>query len=774
MEDMNRHRLRVLPSIRLSSLTLLVLLLGVAPAWLVPTPVDAQLIPQIEEEELEEEPDAPPPPAPAEERPPAGITDELRQRFEEAEEVFHSADQPASLALFSGLVDLLEARRLTRGLDEEARSLLEQSLSYRAQVHFNLGETALVREDLGQLLQVNPDADLDRDLVSPKLVDQFDAIRRQTIGEIDFVLEPPDAEVRVDDRPVEALAGPVGVLAGEHEVEIARPGYAPQTRVLQVDAGSTTTVEAQLERTSPVLRLHTRPKDAEVFLDGELVGVTTGEAPEGYLPEGAGAIYRREEFSSELVVDEIEPGRYLLEVRREGYRAYRNDVALLELLDYRMPPIVLEPESGRLAFQGLPRGAEVRVNGDPVRLETPGSSRPTLSLPPGEYAVTVTDGPSRMYSTRIELADRQTMEIRVQLRPGLVFLGVWGADAATRGDLVRSLRKTFADAGHWTLVDRSADGPEILRDRGVDAPSLRAALRGGPEGPRIGWRAVQSTLDAEAPGLVYLLAVLENDLLASEASLLVLPSAPGPAEPDHLRIAVGDRVAYEELAATFDRGVPLHRPWLGALLVDSLAVPHPVVAEVTPSGPADKAGLRVGDQVLGFRGNPIQTRRQLEERLLVSESGETVDVAVRGAEGARNLSLELGRSPWIVAGRDAGLVDALAWARLVLLEDTVGGDERWIVRLDQALLQLQAGDAEGAVRRLRDLRAPQRSHGVSQATVDYWLGIALSRLGPRFRDAAREALERATRIPGARLDHDDDAWVAPRAEARLHALSLGG
>ena len=169
----------------------------------------------------------------------------------------------------------------------------------------------------------------------------------------------------------------------------------------------------------------------------------------------------------------------------------------------------------------------------------------------------------------------------------------------------------------------------------------------------------------------------------------------------------------------------------------------------------------------------LRYRRQLEDRLLVAEPGETVEIAVRGTSGTRSVRVSLDTSPWIVAGREGELVDALTWARLVLLDETTDPRERWVIRLDQALLQLRAGDPEGAVRQLRNVEAPQTSHGVGRATVDYWLGIALSRLGPRFRDAAVEALQRAAAVPGARLDHDDDAWVAPRAEARLHALRTG-
>ena len=733
----------------------------------------AQLFPEIEEEEIVEEEIPEAESLAVEVRDPGVASDEVKELFAEAEQLFHTADQPASLPLFGTLVDLLEAQRLTSGLDEEARGLLVKSLAYRAQVHFNLGEQALVDEDLGQMLGIEPDAELDRDLVSPKLVAQFDKVRDQTIGQVDFILDPPDAEVFVDTIRVDALAGPVGMLAGVHTLEIHRPGYVTDQRQLEVRAGRSDTVEAVLERDSPILRLHTRPPGADVLLDGQLMGVTAGTAPEGYLPEGAGTIYRREDFSAELILDDLETGSYVVEVRKDGYRPKRLEIGLYDLLDYPMPPIVLEPESGRLTFQNMPRGGRILVNGEETRADTPGASRPTVTLPPGDHQITVIGEGARMFSTRLSLADRQSIEVRVKMRPGLTFLGVLGADETSANDVSRLLRGAFGESSQWALVDRSADGPQMLEELGVDAEALRSLARGGPQPRDVDWRRVQTTVDREAAGLVYLVAVLDNDLLASEARLWIWPAAPGPSRPDDLILPMGDRLAAEQVLQAFDRSVPLRRSELGALVVDSKALPHPVVADITPAGPAEAAGIRIGDQILGFQGTPIQTRRQLDERLLVAEPGETIEIAVRGSQGTRSVRVSLDTSPWIVAGRQTDLLDALAWARLVLLEESTDARERWVVRLDRALLQLRAGDPEGAVRLLRDVDAPQNSHGVGRSTVDYWLGIALSRLGPRFRDAAVEALQRAASVPGARLDHDDDAWVAPRAEARLHALRSG-
>ncbi|MEM9595576.1 MAG: PDZ domain-containing protein [Acidobacteriota bacterium] len=755
----------------MSRLALLLTTLGLLLLTIVAPPLAvAQTLPQIEEEDLDES-----------QTPIAEVTDpgidlgQVQQLFDEAEAVFQSADQPASLPLFGRVVDLLESLRLTRGLDPAARDLLVRSLSYRGQVQFNLGMTELVDASLRQMLEVNSDADLDRDLVSPKLATQFDRLRKSLVGEITFILDPPDAEVRVDGEVVDALSGPVGVLTGLRTLLVSRPGHGSIERQLEVTGGSGVSLDLVLPRESAVLRLNTRPQETEVRVDGQVVGSTGGVAPEGFLPEGAAAVYRRDEFSDELVVEGVDPGLKVLEVVREGYRTYRAELQIVDLLDYQMPPIVLEPESGKIQLDDFPPGAEILIDGEPRVPDVAGTTRPQVTLPPGEYHLTVTSGAARMFSTHLRVADRQTVPVRVRLRPGLTFLGVLGADRSSARTVDQTLRRTMAESSKWTLVNRAEEGPRLLAPLGLDAAGMRALEASSPSAPQIDWRAVQAEADRRAPGLVYVLAVLDNDLVASEATLWIWPAAPGPPRPEKVRVPVGDPASYAEVRGMFERTVPLRRPFIGALVIDSDAVPHPVVADVAPASPAAEAGLAVGDQILGIAGITVTTRSELEARIVASESGESIQLAVQAAGGpARTVDLRLGASPWVMSQRDPGLLDAVAYPELVLLEEKTPREQRWLVQLDRALVLLRAGEHEAAVRSLRDIRAPQRSHGVNQATVDYWLGLALWRVGPEFRDAARQALERAAQVPGARLDHDDEAWVAPRAAARLEALAGGG
>lgn len=694
---------------------------------------------QVEEEDLEVAPQAPLP---------ALELEALSARFAEAEAIFTSADQAQAGPLFDTLIATLGSRFAAGPIAEPERSLLARSLSFKAQLLFNLGENGEVPPTLRQLLDVDSNATLDPNIVSPKLFDQFEALKKSIVGQLLIALEPTDAIVKIDDRPIDALSGPIGLLEGPRQVKIKRPGYADFEAEVRVEPAKTVNLDAILERRNPVLRLTTQPADAEVLIDGQVVGRTE---------ESPGA-----KVSREFIIADVTTGLRRLEVRKPGYRLYRNELILDELIDYPMPPIALEQESGKIVLADMPAGAKILIDGRPAEPDTLGATKPSLTLPPGDHLVQVSLGPARMFSTRLLLADRQTVEIPVRLRPGLALFNVLGADRTAAEGLERDLRKTLAATGQFTLIDQ-VDATALP---GLDIATLRALAAGKEAEKELNWLAVQKAAEQTTPALAYVLAVLGNDLVADEATLFIWSAGPGPSRPDRWSLRLADPGELGRLQALFEARLRVKRPSLGALLIDSNAAPHPVVFEVMPEGPAAVAGVEVGDLVLGLAGAPVFRHAELEERLLAAEPGEDLDLAVQGRNGARQVKVKLGSSPIILHEAGLDFFPSLAWVQLAMMLDSTRPEERWIIDFNQALLLLQSGDAAGAARKLRDVRAPQASHGITQATVDYFQGLALSRLDGALADSAKAAFDRAAKAPGARLHHHDGPAVAPRA--RLH------
>ncbi|HEU4865602.1 MAG TPA: trypsin-like peptidase domain-containing protein [Actinomycetota bacterium] len=70
------------------------------------------------------------------------------------------------------------------------------------------------------------------------------------------------------------------------------------------------------------------------------------------------------------------------------------------------------------------------------------------------------------------------------------------------------------------------------------------------------------------------------------------------------------------------------------------------VVEVVPDGPAEAAGVEVGDVIVSFGGDPVSTSIELGEAIRSHDPGEVVDVEVIRADGERvTLTVELGENP---------------------------------------------------------------------------------------------------------------------------------
>ncbi len=762
---------------------LLIRLAAAALLLLVAVPLPAQV---IEEEDLEE-PDL------IEELGEPQDDDDLATLFAAAEsQLFSRQDAVASLASYNRLLGIFERRRMSGELSAKARRLMVKSLTYRARLHFAFADQAAIDADLGRILELEPSTELAEGSVEPEILERFTKLRTERIGTMRITVDPPDLTLKIDGRTIdlpgavpeaaepatEGEAEPppppeavVTLLAGIRLLEAERPGYGPFVQEVEVRPGVETSQEVVLLRSSAVLRLYTRPPGAEVVVDGLVRGTTVGTAPPGSLT--LGGRYRTSEFSGEMVISGVEPGLRILEVKLDGYRSYRSELIVDSPDDYDLPPIVLQPQSGTLVLRSFPKDGTIKIDGRGVRPDNPGAPVPEIGLLPGEYRLQVAAGPTRMFATDFSVADRQTVEVTVRLNPGLAFLGVLGGDEGRAADLARSLRLAFRASGSWALLDRGDVGPAILETAGFTAESARLAASSSGAA-QLDYRALQRAVDRGAPGLIYAAAVLSDDLLPTHADVWIWAAAPGPARPERVRLTLGRQEEARQLVARFSPSFVLRRPWLGGLVVTSDAVPHPFVAYVTPQGPLEAAGVRTGDQIVAVARVPVFTGADVEARILAAETGETIDLGVQTSEGTRNVRVTLGASPRIYSEPIPGTLEPIAYTELALRLDEQPASIAWVLRLNQALMLLRAGDYEGTVRALRDLRVPQNKNGVGQGTVDYYMGLALANAGGDYRELAIAALDRAAASGGARLGHHDGPWVAPRARARLLALGGGG
>ncbi len=693
----------------------------------------------------------------------------LAADFAGAEAAFNSIDQLDSIAMFSRIITVLERRLAVDGDDSTARATLVSSLTYRARANFNVGNNVQAEADVRALIRANPAVTLERQVMSPRFVQLFDSTHTDMVGYFEFAVSPADAEIRIDGRLLEPEVVSYAVVAGTHAVVVERPGFQPLQDDVDVAAGGNVLVDHVLVRLSAVLEVLTRPAGATVLVDGQPMGITKGVAPPGFVPTGAAALYPASDFSGAVVVEGLQPGRHTLEVSMDGFRPRRSDIQVADLVDYRSA-VVLEETAGVVVLEGLTTDAEVTVDGVVVTPQWPaaGSESAQLSLAPGSHVIEVSRGTAGVFATSVDVIDQQTHLVSVRLRPGLAFLGVLGGDERGVRDLTSLLTGTLGAIDNWTILDRTWAAP-LFGEVGLTPEVLRAAaesVTGSPD-----WPAVQAALDAEAPGSVYMLGVLNDDLLATYADLWIWPAAPGPAQPDRVRVGVDSAADVAALAGGFQASTLLAGSWFGAIMVD--VGDTVTVTSVSVGGPAEAAGLLVGDRVVSIGGGIVDGAAAARSVIDNTAPGTALAVQVQRGAATQIVEVTLGSSPRVISPADPRLVYSVISASLAAeLADGSSGAPSWVVALNQAAVLMHAGIWEDTVRTLRAIEDAPTGAGVGQATVEYWLGIALTALGPNYRDTAIQAFRRAAADPDARLFHNDGPWVAPRATARL--TELGG
>lgn len=717
---------------------LLIAACAVAAPWSVSAQLPGETVAEIVEEDLGED---------------------IEALLAEAEDVFLSADQTESILRYDRIILQLERLRGEGALDDQGAEWLKQSLFRRAEARSNLLEREGAAADLTTIIRLDPAWDMPEGyMVSRLLSELLGDVRDAETGVLDPLIDPADAEVYLDGKPLGPLTGPRRVLTGERRLLVRRPGYTTIEQLLTIPPAGSVPIELTLERTSAVVRLTTRPAGVEVVLGDEVLALS--EPPE----DGD-----EERTSAELVVEGLQPGRQLLTLRKPGYRPAKVGVEIGELADYSLEPVGLERTSGTVTISGVPAAARVLLDGEPQVTEGRSSDR-RLELPPGSHELRVEAGPAGLFERRFELEDRQLVEIEVRLRPGLVLLGVLGGDRVAASDLEMRLAERLGALAQWALVQRAERGFELLREAGVDRELMRglAAETGAPDPPD--WTALQESLDEGLAGSAYLLAVLSDDLYASRADLWLWSAAPGPIRPARRRISLGESGGIDELAVALDLPLRLTSPWVGARFVDSPAGEGPLVLSVEPDGPAAAAGLRPGDTVRAIDGQEVAGAGQLTERIAGLEAGREVVLQLGGEGEGRSVPLTPGVSPLVASLNDPSALDPALAARLASLEANADAESpAWLVRLNRGVILMRSGEWRRAAEALRGIEAPA-SAGLGKATVDYLLGITLLEVDrAAYRDTAQGLIGRAA-DGRARLEHNDGPLLAPRARARLETL----
>ena len=700
--------------------------------------------------------------------PPVATTDADQREMQAVQDMlaravaeFDGAQQSRSIVIFDEIVSRLENLRRQGSLPPRGREILVQAYELRGRAYYNIGLQEKATDSFRSLVQFQPQYNMSREKVSPKVVDFFGSVKKALVGFLAVSTHPPGARVSLNGEFL-ALSDffPLDVLAGEYAVEIARDGYQTERRTLSIAPRATETLQVDLVRTLASAFFVTEPPGVEVWVDGVQRGTTAGSLAPDLHPAARAQGLDPARASDRLEVTNLSLGAHQVELRRKCHETARRTLDLPEPKDYEPDPVKLEESVGTLSLSSEPPGGRIFLDGESMGV-TPKQLSHVCS---GRHRIEVKH-PAGRFIQDLALDKNESKTLDCPIRPSLAFLGVVAESPAGErvlADAEERILENLARVSSLNFIPAPRETVERILD--LEKLSRRGLVPGAGTEPDV-LRKVTEKLAAALEVQGFLIAVLPEEKLQRTAVLHLL--AAGNTISDRWNVNFAESGAYLRFISAVDRRAALQRPWSGLITVDTLLHEGVPVLRVVPGSPAAQAGVQVGDVLEAMDGHPVKRTADWLTALEGRKARDKVSLKLKGAAGARAAEITLAETPQEIPLNDPSLLYNKVMMDLrQQVEGYPGTEAAAFARLNLALCAMHFSDFAAAHEHLLKARdeLPKRA-GISQGTALYYLGLALERLG--YRKEAADAYRAAAASAEATLLNNDGPAVSALASRRL-------
>jgi tetratricopeptide (TPR) repeat protein len=141
--------------------------------------------------------------------------------------------------MLESLINSIEKESKQRTLTKEEQSVIEKSYDLLGQAQFNENQPAKARSAFRKLIEWNPDYRMNEDLVSEKIINLYNAEKRESLAMLTVRSKPSGATVRLDGRELGVTnLENVSILNGKHLLQIQLEGYQTQNKAFEVQTGA--------------------------------------------------------------------------------------------------------------------------------------------------------------------------------------------------------------------------------------------------------------------------------------------------------------------------------------------------------------------------------------------------------------------------------------------------------------------------------------------------------------------------------------------------------
>jgi serine/threonine protein kinase len=227
-----------------------------------------------------------------------------------------------------------------------------------------------------------------RNVAKKKIKAPSPVVTAVVTGQVSISSTPAGAQIQIDGRSDPAWLTPYDMAAlqpGQHTVAISKPGFATDSRTIEVASGSKSFLSVQLAPLTATVLINSDPAGAEVWMDGKDTGKVT---PAQFTLDKAGThsfSFKKQGYLEEIVSANLQIGQ--TSHVSSSLRALGNTD------DIRMGGKLKKflgggdtAGMGSVAVKTQPKGAQVSVNNRVLDKTSPLQ----FYLDPGNYVVDIT------------------------------------------------------------------------------------------------------------------------------------------------------------------------------------------------------------------------------------------------------------------------------------------------------------------------------------------------------------------------------------------------
>ncbi|MCX6556331.1 MAG: PEGA domain-containing protein [Candidatus Aminicenantes bacterium] len=186
--------------------------------------------------------------------------DDTTKLVREADEAYQNGNFKLAIEKYQQAMRLIgEKKELAQTKQELFQTMTSLALTY-----FTIQENAKAEKQLEDLIQINPNQELDPEFYPPKFVEIFRAVQRNFLGRLVVDSVPAGAEVTVNNnKSGRTLLTLEKMLKGKYSLKLELKGFNAADREIIVQAAMDNRESFQLEALPPVVEKKAEPAPAE-------------------------------------------------------------------------------------------------------------------------------------------------------------------------------------------------------------------------------------------------------------------------------------------------------------------------------------------------------------------------------------------------------------------------------------------------------------------------------------------------------------------------------